>query len=474
MVTWTAPATNGSAITSYTITGNQGAQMASVCGNCTNVTFTALVSGTTYTFTVTAVNAAGAGPASAPSNAVTPVGVAGPVQDLQAAPYDQAATVTFTAPSSNGGSGIESYLVQLYKGDGTLVTRYSVCCDATTYEFDGLTDGQTYYFAALAQNRAGSGPVAISSSFIPSGGQGEAAGGACPTAYGTSAATDGCHQGAVVIPADPGVAGTPAISTINGMRAGNVIVPSDMDEWTQCGAQQTPVQDSCGYPDNGRLEQLISFANLRPLQINLSYDGNPADAGDFEAIGFGLGCIDDGLHDGGENCSGYNNDPINPNNDGLYKMVYGDGSYHGVYYSQWYSDWPLSAGQVLSLRIDKEGDCFERYMSTTGTNNLAREAAGERCVGAGFDTRGRGTMGAENTSGTNKDWNGDLVGLHMTEKYWGNDIQWYSGAPSQPYWWYADRYNDYPFSGGTGSNGCNILAQDFGSQATYVDIEGVC
>ena len=70
-VSFSAPSDNGgAAITSYTATSNPG----DVSGSCaaSPCSVTGLTNGTAYTFTVTATNEAGEGPASAASNAVTP------------------------------------------------------------------------------------------------------------------------------------------------------------------------------------------------------------------------------------------------------------------------------------------------------------------------------------------------------------------------------------------------------------------
>jgi hypothetical protein len=67
-VSWTAPRANGSPIIRYTIIWSGGSQSCSQ----SPCLVSGLTIGTAYTFTVTATNSAGTGPASAPSNSVTP------------------------------------------------------------------------------------------------------------------------------------------------------------------------------------------------------------------------------------------------------------------------------------------------------------------------------------------------------------------------------------------------------------------
>src|SRR5262249_19134769 len=72
-VTFQAPASDGGTeITSYTVTSSPGGLTAT--GSNSPIVVAGLTNGSTYTFTITAANAAGTGPSSSQSNAVTPGG----------------------------------------------------------------------------------------------------------------------------------------------------------------------------------------------------------------------------------------------------------------------------------------------------------------------------------------------------------------------------------------------------------------
>ena len=120
---------------------------------------TGLTNGTTYTFTVSATNAVGTGPASTPSNSVTPSAptVPGQPSGVSATAGNGSATVSWTAPN-NGGSAITSYTVTPYIGSAaqTPVT-VSGSPPATSTTVTGLTNGTTYTFTVSATNAIGLG-----------------------------------------------------------------------------------------------------------------------------------------------------------------------------------------------------------------------------------------------------------------------------------------------------------------------------
>ncbi|HSF27165.1 MAG TPA: fibronectin type III domain-containing protein [Actinomycetes bacterium] len=124
-VTWTPPADEGgSPIVRYLVTPYlAGAAQAPVAtaGNGTSATVAGLLSDVPYTFTVSAVNAAGSGPASEQSAPVRPLS-APPIVSVPTAPETftgsvdgQAVTLTWAPPSSNGGSAVAGYLVEAFK-----------------------------------------------------------------------------------------------------------------------------------------------------------------------------------------------------------------------------------------------------------------------------------------------------------------------------------------------------------------------
>src|SRR5262245_60625948 len=70
-VSWNPPdKTGGRPILQYVVTASPGGASQATAGPVTMLAFTGLTPGFEYTFTVAAINSAGTGPASAPSNAV--------------------------------------------------------------------------------------------------------------------------------------------------------------------------------------------------------------------------------------------------------------------------------------------------------------------------------------------------------------------------------------------------------------------
>jgi hypothetical protein len=119
VVTFAPPATDGgSAITGYAVTSNPAGGVDTNSGSpATTHVITNLANGTSYTFTVTAINAVGSSVASAPSNAVVPA-LPAPVASFKAAPVAGAPlSVRFTDQSQFATSWLWNF------GDGATSTE---------------------------------------------------------------------------------------------------------------------------------------------------------------------------------------------------------------------------------------------------------------------------------------------------------------------------------------------------------------
>jgi hypothetical protein len=168
-VTWTTPSNDGgSPITGYRITPYIGASAqapVTAASSATSASVPGLTGGTSYTFTVTAINAVGPGPESAASNAVTPTALnpPGAPTGLSATAKSAGAQVAWTAPASNGGSPITGYRITPYAGGSAQATT-TVSAAPTSASITGLINGTTYTFTVAAINAAGPGAESAPSS----------------------------------------------------------------------------------------------------------------------------------------------------------------------------------------------------------------------------------------------------------------------------------------------------------------------
>ncbi len=163
-ITWSAPTTGGS-VTSYIVTpyiGSAAQTPTTVTGNppATGVTITGLQQGTAYTFTVAASNPNGSGPASSPSNQVTPTGPTSPgaPTGVSAIPASAQALVSWTAPPNNG-SSITGYTVTPYIGSSAQTPFQVTNGSATSATVTGLKNNTAYTFTVSATNSLGTGPA---------------------------------------------------------------------------------------------------------------------------------------------------------------------------------------------------------------------------------------------------------------------------------------------------------------------------
>lgn len=167
-VTWTAPPSNGGTpLTGYRV-GRTGAATVDT-GNVTSYTWTGLTPGTAYTFSVSARNVVGAGPARtfALTTAV-PVTLPGAPSITKAKSGKpggkRTASVTWAAPAADGGSAVTGYRVLVLKKSGKQVKSADVSAGTTSWS-TRLRPGR-YRFVVLALNAVGTGPQSAPSKTV--------------------------------------------------------------------------------------------------------------------------------------------------------------------------------------------------------------------------------------------------------------------------------------------------------------------
>lgn len=158
VLTWTAPSTSSPAVTSYTVTVSPSAGSVAypASRSTTGAAVTGLANGTTYTFSVVATNAKGAGPAATVTSVYRTVPGA-PVLGTASA-SQTAITLPWSPPSNTGGSAVTSYIAQ-YKLS-TSSPWQTLPQSGTSGTVSGLTAAKTYDFRVAAVNVVGTGPYA--------------------------------------------------------------------------------------------------------------------------------------------------------------------------------------------------------------------------------------------------------------------------------------------------------------------------
>jgi titin len=173
-LSWRVPASDGgSAITGYTVyrgtmSGGESPTPVATGVSGTSFTDTALMNGTAYYYQVAAVNAVGRSGLSTEASATPVATVPTAPQGLVASGGDTSVVLSWSAPTSDGGSPITGYNV--YRGTapgGEPVTPLASGVPTTGFTDHGVVNGTTYYYKVTAVNTVGPSAFSNEASATP-------------------------------------------------------------------------------------------------------------------------------------------------------------------------------------------------------------------------------------------------------------------------------------------------------------------
>jgi hypothetical protein len=170
-ISWSAPGDQGCPISGYTIEAVGTSLTRSAGAGATNLTFTGLSNGTSYTFRVLATNEEGNGAYSPASNAVVPAGPPFAVTNLTASPVAALgqSSYSFAAPNNNG-DAITTYELRVNSGGTEAATiTNGVSSPNPAGVRNGLAPNTAYTFQIRGCNTVGCAPWSNSSTFTTFG-----------------------------------------------------------------------------------------------------------------------------------------------------------------------------------------------------------------------------------------------------------------------------------------------------------------
>ena len=157
-VRWTVPSAGDAAILFYKLITSQGSSSTTTLydASVNSATVSGLTNGITYSVTVAAVSGLGMGTASTTAS-LTPQTVPTAPRSPKATAGTKKVTLSWSVPSSNGGSPVTGYRVYIgtRAGHESSTPMNANLVTSLRYIASSLAKGKKYYFVIKAVNAAG-------------------------------------------------------------------------------------------------------------------------------------------------------------------------------------------------------------------------------------------------------------------------------------------------------------------------------